>query len=93
VPSKDGLSRRQQTISTLFPQRARRPPRPHQLGLGADFVRRPSRCVGCGHELAELELDCSCCGAFLCTECDTMTTSNGGDGRTCYGCMRRASNG
>ena len=90
MPRKSGPSRRQQTMQTLFPQRAKRM---HQLGLGRDFTRRPQRCVGCGHPFGEVQMDCPGCGAFLCTECDTMTTANGGDGRTCYGCMRKASAG
>jgi hypothetical protein len=75
-------------MQTLFPQRAKRV---HQLGLG--FTRHVSRCPGCMHQLGELQLDCPSCGAFLCTECDTMTTANGGDGRTCYGCMKAAQHG
>jgi hypothetical protein len=84
MPPPNGLSKRQQTMAALFPRRARA----HQLGLGPDFSRPAWRCPGCGHELSE-QRGCDECGAFACTSCDTITTANGGDGSTCYGCQVR----
>lgn len=78
------LSRRQETQAALFPQRAAG----HQLGLGPAFAPRRRHCLGCGHVLGVVEQTCRTCAAFVCRECDELTTRNGGDGHICYGCMR-----
>ena len=85
---RDGLSKRQQTLATLFPGRSKPAPRPKQLSLGGvdpSGFARVSRCPGCGAHLADAT--CGACEAFLCTGCDHWTTANGGDGRRCYRCL------
>lgn len=67
--------------------RRRTPVRPHQLGLGGqvDGFVRVGRCPQCAHELGGRS-DCTQCGAFTCTGCDTVTSQNGGDGKRCARC-------
>jgi len=83
---RDGLSKRQQTLASLFPGRAKAS-RPKQLSLGIDpsGFARVSRCPGCAAELAENV--CRVCDAFLCQRCDVWTTGNGGDGAHCFRCL------
>ena len=84
---RDGLSRRQKTIASLFPGRGKPAPRAQQLSLGVDpsGFARVSRCPGCSAELAGNV--CAACYAFLCVRCDHWTTGNGGDGQRCYLCL------
>ena len=68
----------------MFPSRAKRLPRPHQLGLGEGWVR-VGRCPGCASALGGA--GCADCGGFTCQRCDTWTSSNGGDGTCCARCV------
>jgi len=84
---RDGLSKRQQTLATLFPGRTKTV-RPQQLSLGGidpSGFARVSRCPGCGASLADTT--CEVCEAFLCVGCDHWTTGNGGDGARCFRCL------
>lgn len=71
----------------LFQRRARHAPRPKQLHLGQDVVRRPRACIACARALPKGATACPDCGAFLCSNCDELTTPNGGDGERCFECL------
>ena len=52
------------------------------------IILRDRHCLGCGHVLGVVEQHCRTCAAFVCGQCDELTTRNGGDGHICSGCMR-----
>jgi hypothetical protein len=86
-PLDHPLSKRQQTLTALFPRpRAKPIKRAHQLGLGIDAGwRRVGRCPGCAAEL-EQPGQCTECAGFICARCDGWTSQNGGDGTCCARC-------
>lgn len=82
---RDGLSRRQRTISELFPERLRDGAQ-LALGLGEFGKRHVQRCPVC-RALIEGRT-CVACAAFTCTGCREWTSGNGGDGCRCYWCIQ-----
>jgi hypothetical protein len=84
------LSKRQQTMQTLFPRRPKALARPQQLtlaGIHGEGWLRIGRCPSCANELEGSPI-CEECDGFTCVRCDGWTSANGGDGTLCARCSR-----
>lgn len=100
------LSRRQQTIHELFPQRLRESARAalspqlafedvpfgpdlgFTLGHGAERLRNSLKMQRCPLCVGLLEgRTCDACNTYVCIDCESWTSPNGGDGTRCYHCM------
>ena len=81
---RDGLSKRQKTMQTLYPQRHRDGAQ-LALGYGAHGHQHIARCPYCNGLMQGRK--CVACLTFVCTQCQAWTSGNGGNGNSCYACL------